>query len=202
MEGEERGDERSAPDCAGHSPQQAEEQERVGDVKEEIGEVMAGGIETIELAIQEVREPGERMPVARVAGGEGPENVFAGQPGVDLGIIRDVLGVIVVVEFETGDWPIQGEGDQGEKHADASIAAETGGLGGGIGNDRHLHDGNGGIVAESFLVGEKISEVEGQVSRKFIGKLLHRAEFCVKLAVNKNSADCAKGLDSLVEVEV
>ena len=118
--------------------------------------MMAGGIEAVELAIELVREPGDRMPVARVAGGEGPANILAGQPGMDPGIVRDVLGVIVVVEFETGDRPIQDEGDEGEKRADVSVAAETGGMGGGIGNDRHLHDGNRGIVAESFLVGEKI----------------------------------------------
>ena len=49
MQGEQRGDERAAPERGGHLVEDEEKQKGVGDVKEEAGEMMPSGIEAEEL---------------------------------------------------------------------------------------------------------------------------------------------------------
>ena len=139
MQCEERGHEGGAPGGAGHAPQQAEEHVGVGEVKQNAREVVAGGIRAIKLAIQHVGQPGERVPIARIAGRKRPKNICAGQPGMDLNVVGDVFGVIIIVELEAEHGPIKGQRDEGQKQADIRITAETGGFNGRLGDDRHLH---------------------------------------------------------------
>ena len=63
MPGEEGGHQRAAPSRAGQAQEHAKEQERVGQVKEQAGQVVAGGFEPVKLAVQLVRQPCQRMPV-------------------------------------------------------------------------------------------------------------------------------------------
>src|ERR1039458_1414439 len=56
--GEEGGDEGAAPEGAGHAVQDGEKQKGIGEVKEEVGGMMAGGIEWEQLAIEHVGQPG------------------------------------------------------------------------------------------------------------------------------------------------
>ena len=46
-------------------------------------------MQPVELAIEHVREPGERLPVAAMTGGEGPADPLHRQPLGDLGIFID-----------------------------------------------------------------------------------------------------------------
>jgi len=59
VEREHRSHERAPPDGAGQRVQRAEEEQRVGRVKDEIRKVVAAGVEPEELAVEHVREPGE-----------------------------------------------------------------------------------------------------------------------------------------------
>ena len=74
----------------------AEQQQRVGEVEQEVRQVMAGGLEAVKLAIQHVGNPSERMPVAGVAAGERPVERVRRDASLHGRILHDVLQVVVV----------------------------------------------------------------------------------------------------------
>jgi hypothetical protein len=78
----------AGPKRAGHAVEQQEEQDGIGRVQEQTGQVMAGGFQPVKLAIQHVRHPGQRMPIGGVGGGQGP---------LDALPVQAVLNVLVEV---------------------------------------------------------------------------------------------------------
>ena len=118
MPRKEGGDERAAPCGAGQLAQDQEKQDDVGGVEEEIGQVMPARVEAIQRVIHRMRDPGQRMPIARVTGFEGPGQCGAGEAVLDGGIVNDVIRVIVVGEIEMGRRPIQRQSDHGKQQAD------------------------------------------------------------------------------------
>jgi hypothetical protein len=64
------------------------------------GEVVAGRFETEDLAIQHVRNPGERVPVAGVYALECPQRILQTLPnvGITRHIFRFILSDEIVVE--------------------------------------------------------------------------------------------------------
>ncbi len=75
--------------------QEEKEENGVGGVEEEIGEVMAGGTESVALAVEHVGEPGEGMIVAGVTSLKSPDDGRPGKAGLDVGIFGDVKLVVV-----------------------------------------------------------------------------------------------------------
>ena len=59
-------------------------------MQEEIYIVVSGGIQIKKLAIQRVREPGQRMPIRLIVGGECPLDCVPVQTGLHVQIFRDV----------------------------------------------------------------------------------------------------------------
>ena len=53
--------------------------------------MMADGIQTKQTCIQGMREPGNRMPIAGVEGGEGPLNRLPAQTVLNARVLRDAL---------------------------------------------------------------------------------------------------------------
>jgi len=96
MEGEEGRNQGAAPDRAGHLVKKQEEQQRVGEVQEKAGEMVAGRLQAIELGIQLMREPRQRMPVGALARAEGPRRAPPGEPRLNIVVVRHVLRVVIV----------------------------------------------------------------------------------------------------------
>lgn len=65
-------------------------------MEQDIGEVMTAGVQSVELAVQHVREPGQGMPVMRMAVSEGPADAGQGQTLYNLRIIIHILVVIII----------------------------------------------------------------------------------------------------------
>ena len=126
MEGKEGGDEGAAPEGAGHSVEEQKEKERVGDVEAEAGEMMAGRAQAVELHIQHVGEPGQRVPVGRVAGGESPPEALECQPGLDMEVFRDVIGIVKGDEPAAENGPVGEQGDEAEQQAEKELAGGVG----------------------------------------------------------------------------
>ena len=61
--------------------------------------MMAGGIETVKLAIHHVRNPGERMPVAGMDMSERPHDSIPTEPVIYSRILEDVIAVVEIYEF-------------------------------------------------------------------------------------------------------
>ena len=75
------------------------EQDRVGDVQEQVGYVVASRIRAEKPAIDHVADPCQRVPVRGVAFGKRPDDRFAGEPFVYVRVFRDVFVVVIVDEF-------------------------------------------------------------------------------------------------------
>ena len=98
MDGKHRGHERATPKLPGHLPEQEKEQENGNRMQEDIGEVMAAGVKTEELAIQHVRQRRERMPVTRMSVRECPhDSMRSDTTGYDR-ISVNVSAIVVIDE--------------------------------------------------------------------------------------------------------
>ena len=114
VEREEGGDEQAAPVGAGEAAQPCEEQKRTGDVEEDVDEMRAGGARAEEGVVELVREPRDRVPVARVTGGERPADAGSGQTVEDAGIFGDVVRIVIRDEVVMTDGKEE-EGGEGEE---------------------------------------------------------------------------------------
>src|SRR5438309_3695232 len=65
-------------------------------MEHEIGQMMSARIQAVELAIDHMRNPRQRMPVRRVNMPEGPDNSIHAEAPHYLGISRYVIGIIIV----------------------------------------------------------------------------------------------------------
>ena len=84
--------------------------------------MMAAGLQAIKLAVEHVREPGERVPVAGVVRSEGPGDSLAGQPPIDMRVFTDVFVVVEVDELVAGRLAKDGGHGQHQQAADGQQA--------------------------------------------------------------------------------
>ena len=61
--------------------------------------LMSARAEAEELAVEHVREPRDRMPIARLRGGECPPNAVPVQPSLHHRVVRYQAGIVVVDEI-------------------------------------------------------------------------------------------------------
>jgi len=67
--------------------EEEEDQDAVGRVEQDIGRVMAGRIQPIDLAVEHVARSMWRMPVANGPGGERPADILPTEPALHLGVL-------------------------------------------------------------------------------------------------------------------
>ncbi len=99
MHGEQRCHQRAGPETAGHLPEDQEQHDGRGGVQQDIGPMVPAGAEPIELAVQLMRETGERMPVRTMAVGKDPGDAGDRQPVRHVGILINVFVIIIVDEL-------------------------------------------------------------------------------------------------------
>jgi hypothetical protein len=86
-------------------------------VKKNIREVRAGWICSIQLTIQRVGKPGERMPVLRVTRIKGPDKGLPGEPSLNVFILRDVVLIVKIDEGMVRDWTIDNPSPERQNQA-------------------------------------------------------------------------------------
>ena len=123
VQGEEGGDGGAAAGAAGHAGEGEEEQQRAEAMDQEADQVMAGGVEAEKLDVQHVGEPGERMPVALVAGRERPGDGGPGQPALNGWVFINVGLVVAIDEGSVVHWPERGEGRGSQEQANEQPTA-------------------------------------------------------------------------------
>ena len=96
MKRENRRHPRAAPQRSCQAIQQQEEQDGVGQMQQQVGQVMALGLQMIELEIDDVGYPRQRMPIGGVAGGEGPFEALPVQALLDVRVQHDVIAIVIV----------------------------------------------------------------------------------------------------------
>ena len=65
----------------------------------QIREMMTRGVEAIDLAIEHMRKPRDRMPITRVTGSKSPKDSLQSDSALDNLIFGDVSGVVIVYEL-------------------------------------------------------------------------------------------------------
>ena len=118
VQGEEGGNKGAAAERAGHSLKESKYQERVEGVEKKIGGMVSGWLEAEELAIEHVGEPGQRMPVAGVAGGESPTPAVQAETAPDHEVLGHIVRVVEVEELAVADQPVNAYGGDREKNAE------------------------------------------------------------------------------------
>ena len=89
----------AAPDATSHVAEQEEKQKSRDRVEQDIREMMTAGSQSKELAIEHVRNRGERMPVARVSVSERPRDAAQRQAACDDRIAVNVRFIIKIDEI-------------------------------------------------------------------------------------------------------
>ena len=83
------------------------------------------GVQSIQLDVQHVREPGERVPVIEMGRGYGPGDGLAREPGPDLRVLGHVLLVIEGNEVVQTHLLECKQGREGQAQADQRAIAEN-----------------------------------------------------------------------------
>ena len=109
MEREQRSHHPTASHVAGRAIQHPEEQQRIQQMNRDVDVVRAGGIVAEELPIQRMREPCQRMPVRGIARRQRPLDGLPMQAGLDVNVLGDVVGVVVVGEGLSVDGVVDGQ---------------------------------------------------------------------------------------------
>ena len=126
---EQRGHNHAAPDCAGDLIQEQKKKNCVGDVEQNADEMVHRGVLAEELAIEHVREPGERVPIAGVASGEGPFDVFPFQAALNVRVGGDVIRIVVIDKVVAKSVEVNREGDKRKQQAEQGDGTELFGPG-------------------------------------------------------------------------
>ena len=93
--------------------------------------MVAGRPQAEELVIQHVRQPRQRMPVARMRGGKGPLDAFEIYARLNIRILINVIPIVLDDKTKPAHPPEAGEGDDCQTQEKQIIAAhEFCGLGG------------------------------------------------------------------------
>jgi len=80
------------------------------------------GVLMEQLIVERVRQPGERMPVSLLHGGEGPGDRVPGDTVSDVWILSDITIVIVVDERVTIDRVVERQRSHHEQETENYVA--------------------------------------------------------------------------------
>ena len=118
MQGEQGRHEGAGPERSRRPVQEEEQQQRVDQVKKQIGQVVAPGLHPVKLTVQHVGQPGQGVPVGRVEGGETPFHSLPREPRPDQGVFVDIHVVIAGDELIVPYLPVGQRGQGHQQHAD------------------------------------------------------------------------------------
>src|SRR4029077_15040440 len=99
MNSEERGNKSASPQSPCHLSQHAKQQDDSDVVQKNVGEMMAGRLQSVQLTIEHVRNGGERVPVTGDRVRKSPRDPFQRKACGDLCILINVLWIIVGYEL-------------------------------------------------------------------------------------------------------
>ncbi len=99
MNCEQRRDKTASPHVSSHLPQYKKQKNDGHRVQKHVSEMMPGRIESVELAIQHVRNRCQRVPVTGCRMRKGPRDPCQRQPCGDVRIRVNILRIVVRYEL-------------------------------------------------------------------------------------------------------
>ena len=94
-------------------------------MKKQAGHVMWARIQSVELTVQHVGEPGDRMPVAFFRGSGGPDDIAKCQPGFDMQVFENIFRIIEVDKIMISYLAIHAQGGDDKKQRDPYFISYT-----------------------------------------------------------------------------
>lgn len=128
MPGEQGSDKSGAPDGICPTTQKQEEKNRIGYVEQQVRKMVAPSFQSKYLHIHHMRNPGQRVPIGRIASCKGPPDRLYGQSILNPRVLGDILGVIEVVKLVALNRPIKEDRDKAQQEADYSNAGRIAGI--------------------------------------------------------------------------
>ena len=98
MNGKEGGHAGAPPEGSRHKAKYGKEQDRVDEMKDDICPMVTAGIGPKQLPVQHMRKPGQGVPVGTLLFSEGPDKPFHRPLRLNMGIISNIEGIIVIDE--------------------------------------------------------------------------------------------------------
>ena len=95
MDRKHRRHKRAAPQKPCHPPQDQEKQDHRRCVEQDIGKMMAAGVQSVKLAVQHMGKPGQRVPVEAVDMGKRPAKSLPGQTLLNDRVLIHIHVVVV-----------------------------------------------------------------------------------------------------------
>src|ERR1035437_2209509 len=126
VDSKEEGDESASPSRRGQAPENQEDQDGIGGMNEQAAEVVPPGVQTKYLAVQHVRQPGERVPVAHFRAAKGPLHARPGEASAHVAVVGDIEVVIVIDEVIAQSREEHPEHDQEQQNAQAQLKSPMG----------------------------------------------------------------------------
>jgi hypothetical protein len=90
-------------------------------MQQQICEVVTPGFQTKELAIQAVRQPGQRVPVAAIGSAHRPAHGLPGEPILDMCVFSDVSGVVEADKIVAQGGEKRADDQQEEQSAEGRV---------------------------------------------------------------------------------
>src|SRR4051812_14708234 len=126
VQGKEGGRQSSAPESTGQLAQEGKEQNGIGSMEQEAGQVMAGGFQAVELAIEQDGKPGQRMPEAGLQIGEGPLDALPAQSAAHVRVFGHVNLVVEVDKSMAANRPVRSQsGDKQNQRNKPGVGKQT-----------------------------------------------------------------------------
>jgi hypothetical protein len=103
------------PKSAGDPLQHKKQKPGICQMEYDVGEMMPSRVESENLDIKHMREPGHGMPVGRMPRGERPEHPVPCQAGLHMTVLGHVEWVVIAYEIMVGRLPVHSQRDPGQE---------------------------------------------------------------------------------------
>ena len=118
MNGKNRRDECAPGRSFTRAIENPEQQYGIQNVEKHTRDVVPARIKTVDLRIQHMREPCQRMPVRLELSGQRPDDALRGQAGGYVRVLINVIGVVKINETVVPDLSVDEEIDRNEAERD------------------------------------------------------------------------------------
>src|SRR5215467_13706174 len=122
MQRKKRSDEETRANSSRRVDEKQEQKYCASRVNQDAREVMSGWIAMKKLVVESVRHPRDRMPVCLVGGRHRPLDRVPTQPFVNVNVVGDVSGIVIVREWMLVDRVVDRHGCDDDQEADDDLS--------------------------------------------------------------------------------
>ena len=103
-----------------------EQKQHVGEVQQQIGEMVTAGPRFVRGAVEHQREPGKRSPIGEIEPAKGPFDSGERQAGRTCGLALHIVRIVKCDELETPNLPVDCDCHCGQREEDYAGRRDSG----------------------------------------------------------------------------